>query len=369
MRKHVFKIFLIGVSFLLGIGIFWRCEYVKYQEYINAYPLTGTIATWSRVGNLNKQHFVLLNPNDADDYVEFDFDFDIAVKAVGAESMGAVFFDGNGIYALVFVSPESGAMKLFYISPAGIDSIAGNPVCKERTFSGFIQSNDALFLKLDQNLYEIDDCTKSVRLVKDFGKNEMWVYPYKNGIVYQSGDDVRFYSESEDTILAHVPNGMGFDGWYEVGKSILVRTLPHSESYVMDLETGTLRLFSKFSFSNCGHSQNNILLMPLPIGGGGATPLDVEYTWSYLLGNEIFLAFYVSMYNIDTGRIKHFYNIDIFDNFSLLDIPYDRERFENLKEGILKSISGGVVEDRDKGDVNNRMGIDRNTEAVAGSKG
>ncbi len=283
--------------------------------------------------------------------------------------MGTIFFDGNGFYVALLESKKTGTMKLLYVSPSGIDTIVGDLILKEGIYSGFIQTTDTIFLKLDQNLYEIDDSTKSIHKVKDFSTNKVWVYPYRNGIVYQSDDEVRFYSESGDTVLAHLPDGMGFDGWYEVGKSILVRTLPHSESYVMDLETGTLELFSKFSFSNDGNSQNNVLLMPLPRGGGGATPLDVEYTWSCLLGNEVFLAFYVSIYNIDTGRIKHFYDIDIFDDSRLLDIPYDKDRFENIKKGIIESVGGEATGDRDQNDTDNSMGTDRNKEAVAGGKG
>ena len=336
MRKRNFRFFVIVVSFLLVIGIFWRYEYIKYQKQTSSLLLTGTISTWKSGKDFEGKHFILLNPNDVDDYVEFDFDF--VRKSVGAESMGTVFFDGNGFYVLVLESEKTGTMKLFYVSPTGIDPIVGNLACQKRIFSGFIQSTDALFLKLDQNLYKIDERTKSISKVKDFGTNEVWGYPYKNGIVYQSGDEVRFYSESGDTILAHLPDNMSFDGWYEVGKSILVRTLPHGESYVMDLKTGTLKLFSKFSFSNYGNSQSDVLLMPWPIGGGGATPLDVEYTWSYLLGNDVFAAFIVSIYNTDTGKIKHFYDIDIFTNSKLLNIPYEKGRFENLKKEIIENI-------------------------------
>ncbi len=331
MRKRTFICVFIGISFLLGIGIFWRYEYVKYQEYTNSSLLTGTISTRKSDENSGGNHFVLLNPNDVSDYV--DFDFSSVKKTVGAEYISSVFFDGTGFYVLVTESIKDATEKLFYVSPAGIEPIAADLFCRNWAFSGFIKSADTLFLKLEQSLYEIDDRTRAFRKVKDFGENRVSAYPYQNGIVYQSDDEVRFYSESGDTILFYLPDNARFAGWYDVGKSALVK-MPHRETYLLDLATGTLNLFSKFSYANLGNCSNGVLLMMWPKGGGGATPLDVDYTWSYLLGNDVLTAFTISIYNIDTGRIQNIYYSDTTLDTDWLDIHYDKNRFEEIKQEL-----------------------------------
>ena len=317
--------------FLFGVGIFWRYEYVKYQEYTNSSLLTGTILTRKSDENSGGKHFILMNPNDVDDYVAFDFAF--VKKAVGVEYIDSIFFDGTGFYVLVTESIKTETMKLFYVSPAGIEPIAADLFCRNWAFSGFIKSADTLFLKLEQSLYEIDDRTKAFRKVKDFGANRVSAYPYQNGIVYQSDDEVRFYSEAGDMILFHLPDDARFAGWYDVGKSAFVE-MPHRETYLLDLETGTLNLFSKFSYDNLGNCANGVLLMMWPKGGGGATPLDVDYTWSYLLGNDVLMAFTNSIYNKETGRIQNIYFADSSVTSAWLDMPYDKNRFEEIKQEL-----------------------------------
>lgn len=228
-------------------------------------------------------------------------------------------------------SEKNPQVKLFYVSPVGINQIAENLSCLNWAFSGFIKSGNTLFLKLDQKLYEIDDITKTLRLVKDFGLNKVRAYPYKNGIVYQYNNEVRAYSESGDILLFYLPDNIRFDGWYDVGQSILVST-PNRETYIMDLVTGALKLFSRFSFVNYGNSRNGVLLELMPKGGGGATPLDTDYTCSYLLGNDILTAFTVSIYNTDTGKIENLYysNNDVTSTW--LDIPYDKDKLEKLRQ-------------------------------------
>ena len=328
MRKRNFRFFVIGFSFLLVIGIFWWYEYIKYQKYTSSSFLMGTISTWKSEEYPIGKRFILLNPNDVSDYVEFDFSS--VKKIVGAKYIDSILFDGTGFYVLVTESGKTGVMKLFYVSPVDIVSMAEGLACPKWAFSGFIKSTNTLFLKLGQNLYEIDDRTKSLCKVKDFGTNEVRVYPYRNGIVYQSGDEVRFYSESGDTVLFLLPDDARFAGWYDVGKSVFVE-MPHRETYLLDLATGTLNLFSKFAYGNFGNCKNGVLLMMWPKGGGGATPLDVDYTWSCLLGNDVLTAFTISIYNIDTGRIQNFYYSDGTLDSDWLDIPYDKNRFEEIK--------------------------------------
>ncbi len=333
MRKRTLVFVSIVFSLLLGIGIFWRYEYAKYQKYTNSSLLSGTISTWKSGENFDENHFILLNPNDIGDYVEFDFSF--VKKIARAEYINSIFFDGNGFYVLVIESFKTRKNRLFYLSSEGIDPIATNLVRRNGAFSGFIKSDNTLFIKLDQNLYKIDDRTKSLCKVKDFGTNEVWVYPYQNGIVYQSGTEVRFYSESGDKVLFHLPDEARFDGWFVVGKSVFVR-MPHKITYVMDLATGALTLFSEFSYENLGNCSNGVLLMMYPKGGGGATPFDVDYTWSCLLGNDVLTAFTISVYNKDTGRIKNLYFSDGTLDAAWLDIPYDKERFEELRQGVVE---------------------------------
>lgn len=132
-----------------------------------------------------------------------------------------------------------------------------------------------------------------------------------------------------------MPDNIRFDGWYDVGQSILVST-PNRETYIMDLVTGALKLFSRFSFVNYGNSRNGVLLELMPKGGGGATPFDTDYTWSYLLGNDVFTAFTVSIYNVDTEKIENFYYSNNDVTSAWLDVPYDRNRFEKLKGKLIK---------------------------------
>lgn len=104
----------------------------------------------------------------------------------------------------------------------------------------------------------------------------------------------------------------------------------------MDLVTGALKLFSRFSFVNYGNSRNGVLLELMPKGSGGATPFDTDYTWSYLLGNDVFTAFTVSIYNVDTEKIENFYYSNNDVTSAWLDVPYDRNRFEKLKGKLTK---------------------------------
>ncbi len=333
MRKRTLVFVSIVFSLLLGIGIFWRYEYAKYQKYTSSSLLSGTIATWKYSENYTKKHFIFLNPNDIGDYVEFDFSF--LKKAVGAEYIDSVFFDGDSFFVLAAESVKLNKMKLFYVSSTGIIPIAEDLACQNWSISRFVKSADTLFLKWDQSLYKIDNHTKSLCRVKDFGTREVWIYPYQNGIVYQSGTEVRFYSESGDRILFYLPDDACFVGWYDVGKSVFVR-MPHKITYVMDLATGALTLFSEFSYENLGNCSNGVLLMMYPKGGGGATPFDVDYTWSCLLGNDVLTAFTISVYNKDTGRIKNLYFSDGTLDAAWLDIPYDKERFEELRQGVVE---------------------------------
>ena len=335
MRKQI-ALWGICIVMPLLIGLIWRNEYIKYQDYVNESSLNGTILTWKSVENFDGNHLLLLNPNEVSDYVEFDFSF--VKKYTGVGYIDSIFFDGNGFYVVATESEKNQQVKLFYVSPVGINQIAENLSCLNWAFSGFIKSGNTLFLKLDQKLYEIDDITKTLRLVKDFCLNKVRAYPYKNGIVYQYNNEVRAYSESGDILLFYLPDNIRFDGWYDVGQSILVST-PNRETYIMDLVTGALKLFSRFSFVNYGNSRNGVLLELMPKGGGGATPFDTDYTWSYLLGNDVFTAFTVSIYNVDTGKIANFYYSNNDVTSAWLDVPYDRNRFEKLKETLIKSQS------------------------------
>lgn len=336
MRKQI-ALWGICIVMPLLIGLIWRNEYIKYQDYVNESSLNGTILTWKSGEKIEGNHFILLNPNDVKDYVEFDFNF--IKKYAKAELISSIFFDGNGFYVVATESEKNPQVKLFYVSPVGINQIAENLSCLNWAFSGFIKSGNTLFLKLDQKLYEIDDITKTLRLVKDFGLNKVRAYPYKNGIVYQYNNEVRAYSESGDILLFYLPDNIRFDGWYETGQSVFVST-PNRETYIMDLETGALKPFSTFSFINYGNNRNGVLLELMPKGGGGATPFDTDYTWSYLLGNDVFTAFTVSIYNMDTEKIENFYYSNNDVTSAWLDVPYDRNRFEKLKETLIKSDNG-----------------------------
>lgn len=329
MKKQNALLIFIGVTLLCLAGFIWRDECITYQKYINNSRLEGTISTWKSGENFDGNHLILLNPNEVNDYVEFDFSF--VKKYTGVGYIDSIFFDGNGFYVVATESEKNPQVKLFYVSPVGINQIAENLSCLNWAFSGFIKSGSILFLKLDQKLYEIDDITKTLRLVKDFGLNKVRAYPYKNGIVYQYNNEVRAYSESGDILLFYMPDNIRFDGWYDVGQSILVST-PNRETYIMDLVTGALKLFSRFSFVNYGNSRNGVLLELMPKGGGGATPLDTDYTCSYLLGNDILTAFTVSIYNTDTGKIENLYysNNDVTSTW--LDIPYDKDKLEKLRQ-------------------------------------
>ena len=329
MKKQNALLIFIGVTLLCLAGFIWRDECITYQKYINNSRLEGTISTWKSGENFDGNHLILLNPNEVSDYVEFDFSF--VKKYTGVGYIDSIFFDGNGFYVVATESEKNQQVKLFYVSPVGINQIAENLSCLNWAFSGFIKSGSILFLKLDQKLYEIDDITKTLRLVKDFGLNKVRAYPYKNGIVYQYNNEVRAYSESGDILLFYLPDNIRFDGWYDVGQSILVST-PNRETYIMDLVTGALKLFSRFSFVNYGNSRNGVLLELMPKGGGGATPLDTDYTCSYLLGNDILTAFTVSIYNTDTGKIENLYysNNDVTSTW--LDIPYDKDKLEKLRQ-------------------------------------
>ncbi len=329
MKKQNALLIFIGVTLLCLAGFIWRDECITYQKYINNSRLEGTISTWKSGENFDGNHLILLNPNEVSDYVEFDFSF--VKKYTGVGYIDSIFFDGNGFYVVATESEKNPQVKLFYVSPVGIDQIAENLSCLNWAFSGFIKSGNTLFLKLDQKLYEIDDITKTLRLVKDFGLNKVRAYPYKNGIVYQYNNEVRAYSESGDILLFYLPDNIRFDGWYDVGQSILVST-PNRETYIMDLVTGALKLFSRFSFVNYGNSRNGVLLELMPKGGGGATLLDTDYTRSYLLGNDILTAFTVSIYNTDTGKIENLYysNNDVTSTW--LDIPYDKDKLEKLRQ-------------------------------------
>ena len=234
MRKQI-ALWGICIIIPLLIGLIWRNEYIKYQDYVNGSSLNGTILTWKSGEKIEGNHFILLNPNDVKDYVEFDFSF--VKKYTGVGYIDSIFFDGNGFYVVATESEKNPQVKLFYVSPVGINQIAENLSCLNWAFSRFIKSGNTLFLKLDQKLYEIDDITKTLRLVKDFGLNKVRAYPYKNGIVYQYNNEVRAYSESGDILLFYLPDNIRFDGWYDVGQSILVST-PNRETYIMDLVTG-----------------------------------------------------------------------------------------------------------------------------------
>ncbi len=329
MKKQNALLIFIGVTLLCLAGFIWRDECITYQKYINNSRLEGTISTWKSGENFDGNHLILLNPNEVSDYVEFDFSF--VKKYTGVGYIDSIFFDGNGFYVVATESEKNPQVKLFYVSPVGINQIAENLSCLNWAFSGFIKSGNTLFLKLDQKLYEIDDITKTLRLVKDFGLNKVRAYPYKNGIVYQYNNEVRAYSESGDILLFYLPDNIRFDGWYDVGQSLLVST-PNRETYIMDLVTGALKLFSRFSFVNYGNSRNGVLLELMPKGGGGATLLDTDYTRSYLLGNDILTAFTVSIYNTDTGKIENLYysNNDVTSTW--LDIPYDKDKLEKLRQ-------------------------------------
>ena len=230
MRK---QIALWGICIILPllIGLIWRNECITYQKYINNSRLEGTISTWKSGENFDGNHLILLNPNEVSDYVEFDFSF--VKKYTGVGYIDSIFFDGNGFYVVATESEKNPQVKLFYVSPVGINQIAENLSCLNWAFSGFIKSGNTLFLKLDQKLYEIDDITKTLRLVKDFGLNKVRAYPYKNGIVYQYNNEVRAYSESGDILLFYLPDNIRFDGWYETGQSVFVST-PNRETYIMD---------------------------------------------------------------------------------------------------------------------------------------
>ncbi len=312
-------------------GAIWQTECIKYQNCIQNSLLSGTISTWKSGKNFDGNHLILVNPNDINDYVEFDFRE--LKRNVGLNSIDSIFFDGNGFYVLATESNERRIMKLFYVSSVGFNQIAENLVCRNWAYSGFIKSAGALFLKLDQNLYQIDTATKSIQKIKDFGTNKVHAYPYKSGILYQENNAIRFYSPVESKKLFDIPAGMRFDGWYNTEKSILISNR-NRETYIMDLSTGEQKLFSKFLFINYGSYRNGVLLELMPKGGGGATPFDTDYTWSYLLGNDILTAFTVSVYNTDTKKIKNFYFSDNDVASYWLDIPYDKHRLEEIRKKI-----------------------------------
>lgn len=332
MRKQI-ALWGICIIIPLLIGLIWRNEYIKYQDYVNGSSLNGTILTWKSGEKIEGNHFILLNPNDVKDYVEFDFNF--IKKYAKAELISSIFFDGNGFYVITSESIRNPKEKLFYISPDKFIQIADNLACTAGAYNRFIKSKDTFFLKIDSKLYQISPNTDALWEVKDLGSDEVRVYPYQNGIVYQHNNEVRFYSESGDTLLFCIPNDMRFAGWHETGQSVFVST-PNRETDIMDLETRALKPFSTFSFINYGNNRNGVLLELMPKGGGGATPFDTDYTWSYLLGNDVFTAFTVSIYNVDTKKIENFYYSNNDVTSAWLDVPYDRNRFEKIKGKLIK---------------------------------
>ena len=180
MKKQNALLIFIGVTLLCLAGFIWRDECITYQKYINNSRLEGTISTWKSGENFDGNHLILLNPNEVSDYVEFDFSF--VKKYTGVGYIDSIFFDGNGFYVVATESEKNPQVKLFYVSPVGINQIAENLSCLNWAFSGFIKSGNTLFLKLDQKLYEIDDITKTLRLVKDFGLNKVRAILIKMGL-------------------------------------------------------------------------------------------------------------------------------------------------------------------------------------------
>lgn len=331
------KYFLIGILAMVISGtLIWHVEHKRYEIYVASSPLTGTILTWKTDEKSVRRNLILLNPNNPNDCVEFEFY--LINKYHGIGHISSVFFDGEGFYIISHEDEElnptkSGQLNLSYLSSDGIVKLAENLICNNWAFSGFVKSDTTLFMKLENNLYEIDTDTKSLHNVKKFRDGKVQVYSYNEGIVYQNNKEVRFYTKGDDRILFYIPDRMSFDGWYEMGKSVLLET-PDRTTYIMNIIDSELQLFSEFSFVNYGNSSHGILLQLMPKGGGGATIFDTDYTWSFLLGNDVFTAFVISIYNTNTGYIKNLYYPYSDTTSSWLDIPYDKERFTRIRQEI-----------------------------------
>lgn len=327
--KRIFftKFRWIYILFVFLFGVIWWNECRNYQSETSSSMLEGTILTWKSGRNFKENHIILLNPNKVSDYVEFDFQ---RIKEnIGTAVINAVTFDGKGFYLLIGSHEQENNVQLLYAADSGVYSIHETLKCKDWGRSGFISSKDSLYLKMDQFLYRIDKKEKAIRLIKDFGENKVFAYAYENGIVYQWHNEIKLLTDKGENQLCLIPDDMQFDGWYDMGKSILLSN-KNRETYIMDLQSGQLQQFADFSFINYGTNKNGLLLELMPKGGGGATPFDTIYTPSVLLGNDAFTAFTVSIYNKNTQRIKNFYYSDNDVTSCWLNIPYDKESFEKI---------------------------------------
>lgn len=327
--KRIFFIKLrwVYILFVFFIGVLWWNECRNYQKEIYSSILEGTILTWKSGKSFKENHILLLNPNEVSDYVEFDFHH--IKENLGIDVIYTMIFDGMGFYLLTGSNEQENNVQLLYVSESGTQLIQRNLMCKDWGRSGFIPSKDSLYLKMDQFLYKIDTQEKAIHLVKDFGENKVIAYPYQNGIVYQWRDEIKSLTDKGENELCFIPHNMNFDGWYDMGTSILLSNL-NRETYIMDLQSGQLQRFADFLFVNYGTNKNGLLLELMPKGGGGATPFDTIYTPSVLLGNDAFTAFTVSIYNKETQRIKNIYYSDNDVTSCWLDIPYNKKYFEKI---------------------------------------
>lgn len=328
MKKRLFTKLAVTLFCLIGIllivhALGMRKFSVEQSNY------KGTILTRNFHNGVPQYGIVLINPNNVNDCVKITFDT-LKNMADAGDVVYEATIDSDGAY--VFLANEKKSIgKLIYISADG-KRFDKEVECKNPSKVQLISIACGILFSIDSAIYHV-----SADGNFDYwgnAKPNMGLYPYGTGVTYQEKRDVMYLCENGVMKLFSIPENMLFRGWYEEGERIMLFQKFTRGTYIFDIKSGECISFSKFPFLNYGVQNEGILLEMQPLGSGGATLFDTEYTWSYLWGNDVFSAFTVSVFNKKNKVIRNFYYSDGPTESSWLPIDYNEEYFAQLKKHI-----------------------------------
>lgn len=300
--------------------------------------LTGTIITTMTDSQTQKKDWVFLNPSNFNDYVIIprnNLDNKVHLEIEG------LYMQNHILYFWGVDKQNRDKIRIGYYDHGNIRFLQQSIPCREYfiPYCRFIIQNDTIYFSYNDSIFLIPaDLSETRKTVLDKSRESM-LLPYKKGILYtaenEGGKSLMFIDRAGKNLLKSIPLYWHLEGWFDQESGKILFNEDSNKSIAFSLDDDKKAVVKDYPLAVCGNRNGVLLVERLPVGSGGATLLDNNFSLKVWVGGVEDLEVYCyGLYDTVSGKVKNLPADFSSGVVSWSDETYSRNQLEELKEKI-----------------------------------
>lgn len=329
------------ISIVLGIFICIYGTHIYYQIKYNSSRnklLPGTIITSMSDDATDEKYWIFLNPNDFKDYIKIRKDIlsnktNIIVQGI------YIYKDVLYFWGIDRETENTIRIGRFYKNDF---VLLGQPIlCDEYLipYCRFLIQNNQIFFSYNNQVFLLPMNLTSAKIIITDKSRESSLLSYHEGILYTAenqGEKKLMFSDGyKNELVQALPYRDILEGWFNQEEKQILINSGSNKSKALSLLSGETIEVQDYPIHLYGNQGNILLAQRLPIGSGGATILDNNFSLKTWIGGIENLEVYrYGLYNSVTKSVRNFpvsFGSDT-TNWSYDD--YKKDKLMRLKKQI-----------------------------------